>query len=70
MKKIPKEGKTTESSSAFSIISKNRNSLPHPITLFALFAFAVVILSATCAFLMFLLPVKPLTPPLWNWKNR
>ncbi len=52
MKKIPKRRENNRIFQRFlNYIEKIGNSLPHPITLFALFAFAVVILSATCAFL-------------------
>lgn len=52
MKKIPKRRENNRIFQRFlNYIEKIGNSLPHPITLFALFAFAVVILSAICAFL-------------------
>ena len=52
MKKIPKRRENNRIFQRFlNYIEEIGNSLPHPITLFALFAFAVVILSATCAFL-------------------
>ena len=51
MKKIPKRRENNRIFQRFlNYIEKIGNSLPHPITLFALFAFAVVILSAICAF--------------------
>ena len=52
MKKIPKRRENNRIFQRFlNYIEKIGNSLPHPITLFTLFAFAVVILSAICAFL-------------------